>query len=214
MLAPGSQHSPDSGDSMAGKKKPAGSRESYNTQRTINVHDPVTAQNPSCDIRAATCCIDDPAAFLRKIRTIAESFDTHIVCFNTSMLAGQRHARAALHHAVRSYHDGSMVSNTLEMEALLNAAGSRQCTIAARFGVHSGENQMYICCYPVRDGIWDNLFPLLNFNGEEDADLIDPQKQAYLMELFGITPEELATTHGDRIVDLVLERIALLEVYR
>ena len=214
MLAPGSQNSPDSGDGMAGKKKPAGSRGSHNSQRTITLRNPATVQNFSCDIRAATCFIEDQAAFLRKIRTIAESFDTHIICFNASMLAGQRHARAALHHAVRSFHEGSMVSNTLEMEALLNAAGSRQCTIAARFGVHSGENQMYICCYPVRDGIWEDLFLLLNFRGKEDTDVIDPQKQAYLMELFGITPQELATTSGDRIVDLVLERIALLEVYR
>jgi tRNA threonylcarbamoyladenosine modification (KEOPS) complex Cgi121 subunit len=49
---------------------------------------------------------------------------------------------------------------------------------------------------------------------DENRDHIDPHKRAYLMKLFGITQEEIATCSGDCITELVLERIALLEVYR
>jgi KEOPS complex subunit Cgi121 len=167
----------------------------------------------ACEVRTATCSVDDRVLFLRKIRSIAESFDAHIICFHAGMLAGKRHAQKALLHAVRSFHKGTGVSNTLEMEALLFAAGSRQCSVAALFGIHEGVNSLLVCCYPPRDGIWDALVPLLSVT-DLDGDTMDPHKRAYLMELFGITKEEMAACSGDCITELVLERIALLEVYR
>lgn len=182
-------------------------------QPSPHQHDTISSDFPTYDIRSATCFIDDRDAFLHNIRTIAESFNTHIVCFNAGMLAGKRHAQVALHHAVRSFNNGSMVSNTLEMEALLFAAGSRQCSVAASFGVCTGDNSMFVCCYPVRDGVWEALLPLINIT-DQDWDSIDHQKRIILMKLFGITNEEIATCSGDCITELVLERIALLEVYR
>jgi tRNA threonylcarbamoyladenosine modification (KEOPS) complex Cgi121 subunit len=61
--------------------------------------------------------------------------------------------------------------------------------------------------------VWDELVPLICVV-EDSWSVVNPEKQANLRDLFGITDEEIATTNGDRIVDLVLERIALLEVYR
>ncbi len=209
-----SQHCQNSDDQMTGKKETAGlgwvNKERYDpaacTQHTLD--------GTSYDIRAAIGTIEDRAAFLQNIRTIAEKYDTHIICFNADMLAGIRHAHSAICHAVRSYNEETMVSNTLEMEALLYAAGSRQCSLAALFGIHPGENHLYVCCYPACDGIWDALTPAIHIV-EDSWSSIDPQKQAYLMDLFGITPDELATTSVDSsIIDLVLERIAMLEVYR
>jgi len=198
---------------MTDNKKPVDSLGPDKGQPFSLIQDAVPAGNHACDVRAATCFVGDRVAFLKKIRAIAESFDTHIICFNDSMLAGKQHARAALRHAVRSFHNGSMVSNTIEMEALLFAAGSRQCTVAALFGVHEGENSMFVCCYPTRDGVWDALTPLMVFT-EENRDIIDTPKRVYLMKLFGVTEEEIATCSGDCMTELVLERIALLEVYR
>lgn len=177
------------------------------------INDTVPAGGYACDVRTATCFVDNPIAFIQKIRSIAESFDTHIICFNAGMLAGKQHVRTALRHALRSFHNGSMVSNTIEMEALLFAAGSRQCSVAALFGVHDGENSMFVCCYPTCDGIWQALTPLMNIT-EENWEIIDPYKRAHFMKHFGITDEEIATCSGECITELVLERVALLEVYR
>ena len=198
---------------MQDNQKPVGSSGSNYAKPASHLQDYIPAGDIACDVLAATCFIEDRVTFLHNIRTIAESFDTHIICFNADMLAGKRHARTALHHAVRSFRNGSMVSNTLEMEALLFAAGSRQCSVAASFGVHNGDNTLLVCCYPTREGIWNALIPPLNITNQ-DEDVISPQKQTHLMELFGITGEEIATCSGDCIIDLVLERIALLEVYR
>ena len=50
---------------------------------------------------------------------------------------------------------------------------------------------------------------------EEDWDRITPEKRGWLAEAFGITDDELAAAGGeDRFRDLVLERVALLDVSR
>jgi len=166
------------------------------------------------DIRAARCTIRDPAAFLRDLRAVAAGHNTHIICFNADMIAGRVHAAAAVTRAVRAFEEGVTISKTLEMESLLFAAGSRQCNIAATFGIHEGENRVYICCIPARADVWAALELLFRFV-EESWDTINPEKREQLMKTFTILPEEIAAAGGDeRIVDLVLERVVLLQVMR
>ena len=169
----------------------------------------------TCEIRAATCRIADVPAFLSRLRVVAKQFSTHIICFNADMLAGKCHAETALRYAVRSCRKGVAISNTLEMEALLYAAGSRQCNVAASFGIHEGENHLWVCCYPFSPGIWDALSEIFSFQEEVDWDSIDGEKRDTLMKIFGITQEELGTLDSpEKIRGLVLERVALLEVQR
>jgi KEOPS complex subunit Cgi121 len=166
------------------------------------------------DIRAALCTVHDRTALLQDLRSIAADHDTRIICFNADMLAGRVHAVSAVERAARAFEEGSNISNNLEMECLLYAAGSRQCSVAATFGIHDGENRMYICCYPVRANVWAALEPFFRFV-PGGLDTIDPDKRVQLMKTFSITPEELAAAGGiERIVDLVLERVALLQVLR
>ncbi|MHB8051757.1 MAG: KEOPS complex subunit Cgi121 [Methanoregula sp.] len=166
------------------------------------------------DIRAARCSVHDLAAFLRDLRAVAVVHNTHIICFNADMIAGRIHAATAVARAVRVFEEGVVISNTIEMETLLFAAGSRQCSIAATFGIHEGENRLYICCYPARETVWAELESLFRFV-QESWDTIDPEKRARLMESFAISDDEIEAAGGnERIVDLVLERVALLQVMR
>ncbi|MDD1693691.1 MAG: KEOPS complex subunit Cgi121 [Methanoregula sp.] len=167
------------------------------------------------EIRAARCCIDDKPGFLRVLTETARQFNTHIICFNADMLAGKRHAESAMQHAIRSFDAGTAISKTLEMEALLYAAGSRQCSVAALFGFHEGENCLWVCCYPLRNGVWDALTAIMHFEGEGSWDFIDDKKREHLLKIFNISPEELSSLDNkDRVTDLVLERVALLDVLR
>jgi KEOPS complex subunit Cgi121 len=175
----------------------------------------MVAGSVTCEIRAARSHIDDKPGFLRVLKETAERFNTHIICFNADMLAGRRHAESAILHAVRSFEAGMAISKTLEMEALLYAAGSRQCSIAASFGLHEGENTLWVCCYPPVKAVWEALTPVLDFQEVCARDTIDQTKRDLLVKIFDITLEELGSLDNeDRIGDLVLERVALLEVLR
>jgi KEOPS complex subunit Cgi121 len=165
----------------------------------------------SCEIGYAVVTIRDRTALLGVLREIAMSHASRIVCFDAEKLAGRVHAETALRHAYRSFMQGSTISNSFEMEALLYAAGTRQCSAAASFGLHEGENHLYVCCCPAPEGIWKDLAMHMQFDRETD-EIISHDKAARLMSLFDITPEEIATTGQDRIRDLVLERVALLDV--
>jgi len=167
----------------------------------------------SCEIRTALFEVVDRDSFLQVVRTIASDCGTAIICFNADNLAGKRHAEIALRHALRSQRAGTLIANSFEMEALLYASGSRQCSVASAFGVHAGNNRAYICCCPARAGVWDALAPLVQFV-DEDWDILTPERTAKLKELFAIPDEEIAAAGESRFADLVLERVALLEVYR
>ncbi|MCK9578849.1 MAG: KEOPS complex subunit Cgi121 [Methanoregula sp.] len=168
-----------------------------------------------CDIRAASCTIADRSVFLRQLQGIAAAHDTHIICFNADMIAGRAHAEVAVMLASRAFHEGENISNTVEMEALLYAAGSRQCTIATSFGILKGENRLWVCCIPAREGCWAELSQLFRFTVGVEWDRIDLAKQDRLMEIFAVSQDEADAAGGSvRIVDLVVERVALLQVLR
>jgi KEOPS complex subunit Cgi121 len=169
--------------------------------------------DPVCDIYQAIGTIEDPARFLIRIREIADACDVHIIFFDAERLAGREHAKTALAHAWRSWTGGEPIANSLEMEALLYAAGTRQCLVASTFGIHRGENRSYIAVCPPRPAVRDLLADLVTFV-EEDWERIDRERQRRLADLFGITPEEIAVVGEARFRELVLERVALLEVYR
>ncbi len=168
----------------------------------------------ACDIFPAIFTVDENVRFLRRIRRIADEHRTHIILFDADRLAGRAHVEAALRHAWRSWAGGNPIANSIEMEALLYAAGTRQCQMAASFGIHPGLNRSYIAVCPSAPGIRDHLAGLVMFVDGEHDETIDPGKRARLADLFGITPEEVAVVGEDRFRDLVIERVALLDVYR
>jgi KEOPS complex subunit Cgi121 len=165
------------------------------------------------EIRQAIMTVNDRDASLRVIQEIGRHHSVNIVCFDAEMLAGREHADAAIQHAQRSIMSPKPISNSFEMEALLFAAGSRQCSVAAAFGIHAGENKMFVCLYPPQEGAWKVLSHHMRFV-PEPLDEWSPQKVARLISLFGITQDELETVGRSHLKDLVLERIALLEVSR
>ena len=165
------------------------------------------------DIKKVCVNIPDIGSFIQMLREIAAAYGTHIICFNAEMVAGKAHVEAALMHGIRAEQEGIQISNSLEMEALLFAAGSRQCSEAMKFGIHEGENRMYLCMCPPSDTAWSVLHPMLS-ETDEDWEEISLEKQQLLMDLFDITPEEIEVAGMERLRALVLERVALLEVYR
>ncbi len=168
----------------------------------------------ACDIYRAVFAVDENVVFLRKIRKVADEYGTHIILFDADRLTGRDHVEAALRHAWRSWAGGEPIANSIEMEALLYAAGTRQCQTASSFGIHPGENRSYIAVCPPAPGIRDRLAGLVRFVDDDPEEEIDPAKRARLADLFSITPEEVAVVGEARFRDLVLERVALLDVYR
>jgi KEOPS complex subunit Cgi121 len=181
------------------------------SQRCFILGDFMESSRHFGEIRAAVVTISDRDALLSIIREIARAHTTHIICFDAEKLAGRRHAELALRYAARSFFSGEPISNSFEMEALLYAAGTRQCALASAFGIHDEENQLYICCCPASDGALEVLARHMHFV-DAPWENINAKKTIRLMDLFGITADEIAAAGEDQIVALVCERVALLDV--
>jgi KEOPS complex subunit Cgi121 len=168
----------------------------------------------TCIIHQVRLNISDPDEFLKYIRGIGECNRVNIILFNADRMAGRAHAESAIAHAFRAFRGGYAISNSVEMESLLYAAGSRQCQQGTGFGVKTGQNRVYLCICPGNKRVQNELQRIGVYCDDEDWELLSEEKQTLLMELFGITAEEIGVVGISRIQDLVLERVALLEVYR
>jgi len=166
-----------------------------------------------CGIRSGVVMVDDPATLLAAVRRIAEKYSTRIVLFDQDRMAGRVHAEAALARAARSCREKRMIARSFEMEALLYAAGSRQCSVGRDFGIHEGENHCFICLCPEVPEAWDALSDHLTYTPDQELP-ISGEKRKVLMDLFSINETELTVVGESRLGELVLERVALLEVYR
>jgi KEOPS complex subunit Cgi121 len=164
-------------------------------------------------ILQARFTVHDRDAFIEQIRRTAEREDCAIICVNADRTAGLPHVQAALARAIRAHATGTGIARSLEMEALLNVAGSRQCAIGAEFGVRAGCNRAFVALVPFREDARVALAAWMDFVCE-DWEGIDAVKQRILMDLFGITDAELDAAGEDQVRALVLERIALREVSR
>jgi len=168
----------------------------------------------SCGIHQVRINIKNLDLFLYRIREIAARRNIRIILFNAHYMAGKAHVESALFHAFRAQKEGAMISNRVEMEALLYASGSRQIVHGMAFGVHEGENAAYLCLCQDMHEAWNDLLALCSTAEDEDWETISVEKAAQLCALFSITPQELGVVGPERIKELVLERVALLEVYK
>lgn len=154
--------------------------------------------------------VADPAAVLAAVNRIAKDTGAVIVLFDAEKMAGPAHVKAAAAHAVRSFATGKPVARTLAMEMLVYASGQRQCSLAPRFGLHGGRNFMYVL---IAGGDRADAERRLTAVVQRETS-VPTASPAVLMKEFGITAEELEIVGPDRIAELVVERVALLDAYR
>ncbi|MDR0438843.1 MAG: KEOPS complex subunit Cgi121 [Methanocalculaceae archaeon] len=161
-------------------------------------------------IYEAKIAINDTMTTLARINDIAKETASTIVVFDAKKIAGPNHIRSAIRNASRSFACGKPIARTLAMEILLCASGQRQCSLAPRFGLHEGENVLFVV---IIEGDAERAQELLN-------KIVIPKthgmtaSRATLMEEFGITEDELSVVGDERIEELVIERIALMNVYK
>lgn len=164
------------------------------------------------EIRYATVTVEDADALLAAVRQIAGETGARIVLFDADRVAGRAHVESAIAHAARSVERGDPLARSLEMEALLYAAGSRQTRVGRTFGLHAGENRCWIAVAAPAERAWVMLEGLVRMLPDPDG--FDPLHRRRLCDLFDITLAELGVVGEDRIADLVLERVALLDAHR
>ncbi|WOF17184.1 hypothetical protein F1737_11090 [Methanoplanus sp. FWC-SCC4] len=184
-----------------------------------------------CNILSGKAFVSDIPEFLKKLKKISDDSGVYIICLNEENIAGTDHVKAAIKHASRSFFEDKPISKSFEMEVLLYTGGTRQCSEAGIFGLMKGENEIYtcICRYEKKSGILeeeipefleydeifdktkDSLCEIITFSDSLPLEM-STEKKERLKKIFEITNAEIKCTGEERFSEIVIERVALLDV--
>jgi KEOPS complex subunit Cgi121 len=160
-------------------------------------------------ILEGTVFIENKELFLKKIKEISTGKNLAIQAFDADKLAGKEHLTFAIEKALNSFRKRTNVANDLGKEIMLYAAGTRQINRAVKIGVHDGWNNIVIVAVgDMNDlSVFNEITPhnVLQYSGS---------KNSALMDIFNITEDEIEAAGADKIPELVLERVALVDVMK
>ncbi len=161
-------------------------------------------------ILTGTIQVENLAETLREVNEIAKTCNSATVIVDAAKVAGIKHIETAVEHAKRSFDCGTAISRTLSMEILVYASGQRQCSLASKFGLHVGKNAVYVV---IVGGDETHNAELIR-NGIMTEGPVELANSAVFMKEFNITKEELSVVGADRVEELVIERVALVDAWK
>jgi KEOPS complex subunit Cgi121 len=164
--------------------------------------------------------IADVDLFLQKLIEFATKEQLVVQALNADMIYGKEHLLSATEHALRSWAQGTNATNSLTLEILLYAAGERQIQKAIRkMGVRTGKQSIALLLVDMKkqkrnrkayDSVIDKL--LCTFHLTSDDKVLEGNNDT--LKHFGITAEELQTVPKTMYGELILERVAMVDVLK
>ncbi|MCK4455127.1 MAG: hypothetical protein KAU99_02130 [Thermoplasmata archaeon] len=135
--------------------------------------------------------------------------DASVQLMRASMVFGRIHLESAIDHAIRAFEQGRNASNSLATETLLYASGTRQIGKAIeKMGIREGDSEVALVAF--------GEFSLAQFlekaNFKQDDSVLDGD--ASMLIEYGISKKEIASVPESKVLDLVLERVAMVDLLK
>ncbi|NQE04514.1 Regulatory protein Cgi121 [ANME-1 cluster archaeon GoMg1] len=188
------------------------------------------ARELNCKLIAGKVRVSNVDDFLAVLKTIAHKYDVTIQAMNAELIAGEEHIKSAVKKALRAVERNRNITNDLSLEILLYAAGRRQIERALAMGVSKseGENAKTVAIVIVDT--------YTSASGGKDLDMVagevkkatmmveepvqelelehNEDKKEKLKQFFEISEDELKAVGESKLKQLVLERVAMLDVLK
>lgn len=157
--------------------------------------------------------IQNVESFLKKINNFSKNNKIIIQVFNADIIYGKNPLISAFEHAKRSFERNKNTTNSLEMEILLYASGERQLkTAIPKIGIKNGKSN--IAFLLINNKISNQLINQLlgKLSLTRDDEVLNGDIKT--LKKFGITELELKTIKEEKYVNLILEKIALVDIIK
>jgi KEOPS complex subunit Cgi121 len=159
----------------------------------------------SCTIAGAYLEEGGSNALLKR----ASALEADVVLLDADMVCGADHLVSAVIHARRAFERGENSSNTLSMEVILYASGERQISKAKKkMGLHQGTEKVAVVL--LSPGDIDQALSDLCLR--RDDSLIDCTMEKAMA--FGVRPSELETLGERYLQEIVLEKVAFVDLIK
>ena len=158
--------------------------------------------------------IKDVDSFLQQITSFAQDNSVVIQAFNADLIYGKNHLISAVDHAVRAMERKTNTTNSLAMEILLYAAGERQLKLAIpKMGVKKGvANIAFVVVDDKKrdERMVDELLKDLSLKREDSV----LEGNEDMLRAFGLNDQTIKTVTKDKYGDLILEKIAMVDIIK
>jgi len=159
-------------------------------------------------IAGARGMVADPEAAIKAVHAWATGHGGEVLVADARAVFGRDHLETAVQHALRAEAAGTMVSHSVSMETLRYLSAQRQVSDAIRIaGIRRGTGELAIVVF--RTPSIERL--LTEFGWARDDAVLEAEGKS--LRTFGISQKEAATVARKSQVDLVLEKVALLDVH-
>ncbi len=156
---------------------------------------------------------------IKQVQDFSNKNDIVIQLFNADFIFGKDHLYTAYKHAKRAFDQDKAIAKTLDMEILLYVAGEYQIKNAlAKVGISENTTNLAFILVgsgEIQEEKIDNLLNALSSNDlklERDDDVLTGDKD--VLTAFGISEIELEAIPEERWLELVLEKVALLDILK
>ena len=151
--------------------------------------------------------------FLNQIEIFAKSKNIVIQAFDADMIYGKNHLISAVEHAARAMDQSTNTTNSFGMEILLYASGERQLKLAIpKMGVKKGKGFIAFLFTDgkISDQLVDEFFKQLDL--ERDDKVLEGNEDT--LKKFGISENEINTVKKAKYGDLILEKVAMVDIIK
>lgn len=146
---------------------------------------------------------------LEKLKKFCDENRCEAQLFNSNMVFGEAHIQSAFEHAERAFDEGRSSAKSLSTEVLLYTSGERQISAAIKkMGIKEGLSEL--CIFLIGDDDPDDLIRHLGL--KRDDTLLEGDVKN--LKAYGISKKEADTVPEDRVFDLVLERVAMVDLLK
>ena len=162
--------------------------------------------------------IQNVDSFLKKIENFEKDHNIVIQVFNADLIFGEKHILSAAEHAVRSVKRKTNTTKSLGMEILLYASGDRQLKLAIpKMGVKKGKNSVaFVLVNRIGEDveISNNLITKLldDLSLKRNDEVLEGNRDT--LKKFGINDEEVETVTKDKYGNLILEKVAMVDIIK
>ena len=161
--------------------------------------------------------ISDVNEFISKVADFSKEHQIGIQLLDANLVFGKDHIISSFKHAKRSIQRNEASTNSFEMELLLYAAGERQIKHAiSKMGVKP-KDTTFAVIFIINDKSTKNFNNIIDiflqiFNLKRDDGVLIPD-ETKLTE-YGIKKQAIESVKKNQIFQLVLEKIALVDVIK
>jgi len=160
--------------------------------------------------------IENLPSFLKSLNDFSKTHNIKIQGFDARKIIDEEHLLFSIHRAREAFSSGANEAKDLGLEVMRFSSGQKQIDKSFSMGLVEGKNRSLFILFGETDeqlqnaqNEFENVFEAISYKP-----ISLDEKKPFLMKQFDISDAELNAVGEHKLKDLVMERVALVDIVR